>query len=85
MERSPQPTYWATITSPESLGRVLQQARLISGKSQRELAAELGISQRYVWELEAGKPSLAFTRLFAAMRATGMELRATIQPPTIDG
>ena len=69
------------VTSPESLGRILQQARLLAGLSQRELARRLGTTQRYVWELEAGKPSIAMDRLFAAMRATGMELTATITPP----
>lgn len=66
------------VTSPESLGRMLQQARLVTGLTQRELAHELGTTQKYVWELEAGKPSIMMERLFAAMRATGLELTATI-------
>jgi transcriptional regulator with XRE-family HTH domain len=73
-------TYHAKIMDPEALGRVLQQARLLSGFSQRELAQQLGVSQRYVWELESGKPSIALTRLFEAMRATGMSLSAEITP-----
>jgi len=60
------------------LGRILQQARLVSGLSQRELADRLGTTQRYVWEMEAGKPSIFVDRLFAVMRETGMELTATI-------
>ena len=71
-------TYHAKIMDPEALGRVLQQARLLSGFTQRELAQQLGVSQRYIWELESGKPSIALTRLFAAMRATGMSLSAEI-------
>jgi transcriptional regulator with XRE-family HTH domain len=74
-------TYTGKVTGAESLGRVLQQARLLSGLSQRELAQRLGTSQRYIWELEAGKPSILMDRLFAAMRETGMELTATITPP----
>jgi transcriptional regulator with XRE-family HTH domain len=73
--------YTEKVTSAESLGRILQQARLLSGMSQRELARRLGITQKYVWELEAGKPSIVMDRLFAAMRETGMELTATIAPP----
>jgi HTH-type transcriptional regulator/antitoxin HipB len=69
------------VTSAESLGRILQQARLLAGLSQRELARRLGTTQKYVWELEAGKPSILMDRLFAAMRETGMELTATITPP----
>jgi len=73
--------YTGKVTSAESLGRILQQARLLSGLSQRELARRLGTTQKYIWELEAGKPSILMDRLFAAMRATGMELSATITPP----
>ena len=77
--------YTGRVTSPESLGRILQQARLLAGLSQRELASRLGTTQRYIWELEAGKPSLLMTRLFAAMHETGMELTAVISPPGQDG
>ena len=71
--------YTGTITGPESLGRILQQARMLAGLSQRELAERLGTTQKYVWELEAGKPSILMDRLFAAMREVNMELTAT--PP----
>ena len=42
------------VISAESLGRILQQARLLRGLSQRELAERLGTTQRYIWEIEAG-------------------------------
>lgn len=71
--------YTGKVTSPASLGRILQQARLLSGMTQRELAELLGTSQRYIWEIEAGKPSIFTERLFAMMRATGMELTASIK------
>lgn len=74
--------YTGKVTSPESLGRILQQARLLNGWSQRELAARIGTTQRYVWEIEAGKPSIFVERLFAVLRETGTELTATIDPPT---
>jgi transcriptional regulator with XRE-family HTH domain len=77
--------YTGKVTSAESLGRILQQARLLAGLSQRELARRLGTTQKYVWELEAGKPSIVMDRLFAAMRETGMELTATITPRSEDG
>lgn len=70
--------YTGKVTSPESLGRILQQARLLNGWSQRELAARIGTTQRYIWEIEAGKPSIFVDRLFALMRETGTELTATI-------
>lgn len=76
--------YTGKVTSAESLGRILQQARLLSGLSQRELAQRLGTTQRYIWEIEAGKPSIFMDRLFAMMRETGMELTATIEPKDDD-
>lgn len=76
--------YTGKVTSPESLGRILQQARLLNGWSQRELAARVGTTQRYIWEIEAGKPSIFVDRLFALMRETGTELTATIDPRSDD-
>jgi DNA-binding XRE family transcriptional regulator len=72
--------YTGKVTSAESLGRILQQARLLSGLSQRELASRLGTTPTDIWEREAGTPSILMDRLFAAMRETGMELAATITP-----
>lgn len=77
--------YTGKVTGAESLGRILQQARLLRGMSQRELAERLGTTQRYIWEIEAGKPSIFMDRLFAAMRETGMELTATIHSKDGDG
>jgi HTH-type transcriptional regulator / antitoxin HipB len=76
--------YTGKVTSPESLGRILQQARLLNGWSQRELAARIGTTQRYIWEIEVGKPSIFVERLFALMRETGTELTATIDPRNDD-
>jgi transcriptional regulator with XRE-family HTH domain len=72
-----------TVSSPQALGRLLQQARLARGLSQQQVAAQLGISQGYVSELESGKTSLALTRVFDIMRLTGMTLSAEIpESPT---
>ncbi|GAA4730404.1 hypothetical protein GCM10023216_22660 [Isoptericola chiayiensis] len=73
-----------TVTGPESLGRILQQARLINGWSQRELAARIGTTQRYIWEIESGKPSIYTDRLFAVLRETGTTLSASIEPRSDD-
>ncbi len=72
-------SYTGKVTSAESLGRILQQARLLTGLSQRELARRLGTTQRYIWEIEAGKPSIFTERLFAMMRETRVSLTATIE------
>lgn len=78
-------SYTGTVTSAESLGRILQQARMLADLSQRELAERLGTTQRYIWEIEAGKPSIYTDRLFALMRETGMTLTATIAGDDADG
>ncbi|MHB1171744.1 MAG: helix-turn-helix domain-containing protein [Lacisediminihabitans sp.] len=66
------------IKNAETLGYMLQQSRLLRGKTQRQLAEELGVSQKYIWEMESGKPTIFTERLFDMMRATGMRLRAEI-------
>lgn len=64
---------------------ILESAKMTSILTQRELANRLGTAQKYIWELEAGKPSIIMARLFAAMQATGMELTATISVPSDEG
>lgn len=64
-------TYRSTITSAAALGIAVQQSRMAAGVTQRELADRLGVSQRYVWELESGKESLVLSRLFEMLRETG--------------
>lgn len=66
------------IKNTETLGRMLQQGRLLRGLSQRQLADELGISQRYVWEMESGNPTIFTERLFQMMRVTGVHLHVEI-------
>ncbi|MFC7624408.1 helix-turn-helix domain-containing protein [Microlunatus sp. GCM10028923] len=73
-------TYPELISSPEALGSVLRQARRLNGLSQRELARRLGTSQRYIWELEAGKHSIFVDRLFALLGLTGTSLIAILDP-----
>ena len=73
-----------TVSSPQALGRLLQQARLSQGLSQQQVAVQLGISQGYVSELESGKTSLALTRIFDIMRLTWMTLQAEIPEGSSD-
>lgn len=68
----------ARISGPDVLGRLLREGRLTRGLSQRELAEDLGVSQRYIVELEQGKPVKAIERLFDYLRETGISLHAEI-------
>ena len=64
------------IKDPFTLGQILQQSRMQQGISQRELASRLGISQKWVWEMEQGKPGLLMERLFMILEKTGVTLLA---------
>lgn len=73
------------VPTAEALGRILQQGRMLRGMSQRDLAQELGIGQKWVWEMENGKPGLLTERLFRMLRATGVRLYAEVDLPEGDG
>jgi len=70
------PAAWAWVTRPTDLGDFLRARRLQRGLTQAELADELGISRRYVVEIEQGKPSLYTDRLFAVLRELDIVLKA---------
>ena len=59
-----------------TLGQILQQIRMQRGISQRELAGMLGISQKWVWEMEQGKPGLLMDRLFLILEMIDVKLIA---------
>lgn len=61
-------------STPADLGRRLAHLRAQRGLTQSEVAEELGISRRYVCEMEAGKPSLYSTRLFRLLELLNAEL-----------
>jgi HTH-type transcriptional regulator/antitoxin HipB len=67
----------ARVNTPAELGTALREFRTRAGLTQRELAAELGVSQRYVWELERGKPGKVTDRLFAMLRL--LQVRMTLE------
>lgn len=68
--------YSARIHSPADLGLAIQQARLARGLSQRDLAQLTGIAQSAISELESGSHTRYAERLFALLRATGIDLTA---------
>ena len=78
-------SYRGRVPNAETLGLMLQQGRLARGLSQRELAAELGLTQRWVSEMEAGKPGKLTERLFTMLEATGVRLYAELDEPADRG
>jgi len=66
----------AAITDVETLGLVLREARLERGLTQAQLAERIGVRQSYIAQLEAGKATKAFERLFEVARETGLTVTA---------
>ena len=67
------------IKNPYTLGQVIQQSRMQQSLSQRELANMLDISQKWIWEMEQGKPGLLMDRLFAILEKIGVTLSAEFE------
>jgi HTH-type transcriptional regulator/antitoxin HipB len=78
---------WGRVLSPTDLGRFLADLRAERGLTQVQLADELGVSRRYVYEIESGKPSLYSDRLFATLRLLGAHLviEANVEGPVAAG
>lgn len=77
--------FTATVRSAADFGMALQQARLAAGMTQRDLAEQMGVSQKYVWEMETGKSVAAIERLLSAFKATGVKLIAEVPEGDPDG
>ena len=73
---------WSRVLSAADLGRFIAELRAERDLTQDELAQALGISRRYLYEIESGKPSLYSDRLFAVLRLLGARLtiEATVEP-----
>ena len=70
------------VKGPDGLGRMLQQGRLVSGLTQRDLAERLDTDQKYIWGLESGKNTIVLERIFAIMRETGVRIYMEVDPGT---
>jgi len=62
------------LRSPADVGRAVRHARRELGMSQVELAERLGVSQRWLSELETGKPKILDARLFDVLAQLGLNL-----------
>jgi HTH-type transcriptional regulator/antitoxin HipB len=66
----------AIVEGPDDLGFVIRRIREQHELSQRQLAARLGVSQRYLYELEAGRPKRIDGHYFSVLAALGITLIA---------
>lgn len=58
-------------------GATVASARKALGLTQRELALAINSGERFIVELEAGKPTAQLGKALAAARAVGLRLTAT--------
>lgn len=63
-----------TIDTAEAFGTAVAQARKGLGLSQRDLALAIGTGERFIVELEAGKPTAQLGKALAAAWAVGLRL-----------
>jgi HTH-type transcriptional regulator/antitoxin HipB len=64
----------STVRSAEALGDAIARLRFERDLTQEDLADALGVSRRYIYEIESGKPNLFAVRLFEALRELGAHL-----------
>ena len=65
------------IDSPEAFGRLIRKRRRALGLQQRELALSANVGERFIVEVEAGKPTCQLGKALAVARAVGIKLADT--------
>lgn len=62
------------IASAREFGDMVARARKALGITQRELALAINAGERFIVDLEAGKPTAQLGKALAAARAAGVRL-----------
>jgi HTH-type transcriptional regulator / antitoxin HipB len=62
------------ISTSVEFGTAVGRARKTLGLTQRDLALAIGVGERFIVELEAGKPTAQLGKALAAAKAVGMRL-----------
>ncbi len=62
------------ITNAAEFGQMVARARKALGITQRELALAINAGERFIVDLEAGKPTAQLGKALAAARAAGVRL-----------
>ena len=62
------------IEDAKQFGAAVAKARKGLGLTQRDLALAIGTGERFIVELEAGKPTAQLEKALAAARAVGLRL-----------
>lgn len=72
---SPTSTPAVTIHSAAELGEVVKEARRAQGLLQSDLAGLSGTGNRFIGELERGKPTLQLQKVLNMLDLLGLEVR----------
>jgi HTH-type transcriptional regulator / antitoxin HipB len=67
------------IATAADLGLALTRARKRLGLTQRDLALAIGVGERFIVDLEAGKPTAHLGKALAAAKAAGIRLADTAE------
>jgi y4mF family transcriptional regulator len=70
---------YRSISTSSDFGACLQRARKALGLTQRDLALAIGVGERFIVDLEAGKPTAQLGKALAAAKAAGMHLTDTAE------
>jgi y4mF family transcriptional regulator len=62
------------ISTSLEFGARLARARRALGLTQRDLALAIGVGERFIVDLERGKPTAQLDKALAAAKAAGMRL-----------
>ncbi len=68
------------IDNATQFGAAVASARKALGLTQRELALAINSGERFIVDLEAGKPTAQLGKALAAAKAVGLRLTATGSP-----
>ncbi len=67
------------LATAADFGAALTRARKGLGITQRELALSIGVGERFIVDLEAGKPTAQLGKALAAAKAAGMSVADTAE------
>ena len=62
------------ITNAKALGRAIRQHRKLLGLTQRDAAGLCGVGERFLSELERGKESASWGKVFQVIKRLGLRL-----------
>lgn len=73
-----------TVRSIHELAAAMRGRRTDLGMSQAELAKRTGVSRKWIYEFEAGKPTAELGLLLRALDALGLGIELTASESTAD-